>query len=144
MLFHFSSPDCYVRFWSSWDISEPQLERRRIYREIFTLDKWTSMTAYNAKPGAPAGQSNPEIPHPEQPEEPQPVEILVDMEEHLPLQCPLQSLYLRYNIIWVFYRLLSIAIPIPSEAPSFTKPTIGEKRHPSRAFDLENLTIIFT
>ncbi|RVW19173.1 hypothetical protein CK203_093870 [Vitis vinifera] len=25
--------------------SEPQLERRRICREIFTLDKWTSMTA---------------------------------------------------------------------------------------------------
>ena len=25
---------------------EPQHERRRIYREIFTLDKWTSMTAY--------------------------------------------------------------------------------------------------
>ncbi|RVW84663.1 hypothetical protein CK203_044589 [Vitis vinifera] len=24
--------------------SEPQLERRRIFREIFTLDKWTSMT----------------------------------------------------------------------------------------------------
>ena len=28
--------------------SEPQLECRRIYREIFTLDKWTSMTAYDA------------------------------------------------------------------------------------------------
>ena len=26
--------------------TEPQHERRRIYREIFTLDKWTSMTAY--------------------------------------------------------------------------------------------------
>ncbi|RVW77428.1 hypothetical protein CK203_048030 [Vitis vinifera] len=26
--------------------SEPQLERRRISQEIFTLDKWTSMTAY--------------------------------------------------------------------------------------------------
>ena len=24
--------------------SEPQLERKRIFREIFTLDKWTSMT----------------------------------------------------------------------------------------------------
>ena len=34
--------------------SEPQLERRRICREIFTLDKWTSMTAYDAEPGAPA------------------------------------------------------------------------------------------
>nr|CAN62451.1 hypothetical protein VITISV_016674 [Vitis vinifera] len=35
--------------------SEPQLERRRISQEIFTLDKWTSMTAYVAQPGAPAG-----------------------------------------------------------------------------------------
>ncbi|RVW98968.1 hypothetical protein CK203_033731 [Vitis vinifera] len=34
---------------------EPQLERRRICREIFTLDKWTSMTTYDAEPGAPAG-----------------------------------------------------------------------------------------
>ena len=50
---------------------EPQLERRRICREIFTLDKWTSMTTYDAEPGAPAG--------PEHPEEPQPVEIPADM-----------------------------------------------------------------
>ena len=26
--------------------SEPQLERKRIYREVFTLDKWNNMTAY--------------------------------------------------------------------------------------------------
>ena len=30
--------------------SELQLERRHICREIFTLDKWTSMTAYDAEP----------------------------------------------------------------------------------------------
>ena len=59
--------------------SEPQLERRRIYREIFTLNKWTSMTAYNAKPGAPAGPE-----HQEQPEEPQPIEIPVDMRAPTP------------------------------------------------------------
>ena len=35
--------------------SEPQLERRCICREIFTVDKWTSMTAYIAQPGALAG-----------------------------------------------------------------------------------------
>ena len=44
--------------------SEPQLERRRICGEIFTLDKWTSMTAYDAEPGAPVGPEHPEIPHP--------------------------------------------------------------------------------
>ncbi|RVW62960.1 hypothetical protein CK203_062394 [Vitis vinifera] len=38
---------------------EPQLERRRICREIFTLDKWTSMTAYGADHGAPAGLEHP-------------------------------------------------------------------------------------
>ena len=42
--------------------SEPQLERRRIFREIFTLDKWTSMTAYDAEPGAPARPEHPEMP----------------------------------------------------------------------------------
>ena len=42
--------------------SEPQLERRCIWREIFTLEKWTSMTAYDAQPGAPARPEHPEIP----------------------------------------------------------------------------------
>ena len=47
--------------------AEPQLERKPICREIFTLDKWTSMTAYSAEPGAPAGVEHPKIPHLEQP-----------------------------------------------------------------------------
>ncbi|RVW44703.1 hypothetical protein CK203_109515 [Vitis vinifera] len=51
--------------------SEPQLERRRICREIFTLDKWMSMTAYDAEPGAPAGPEHLKIPQPERPDEPQ-------------------------------------------------------------------------
>ncbi|RVW21471.1 hypothetical protein CK203_112632 [Vitis vinifera] len=34
--------------------SEPQLERKRICREPFTLDKWNNMTAYKAPPAAPA------------------------------------------------------------------------------------------
>ena len=50
--------------------SEPQLEHRSICREIFTLDKWMSMTAYDAEPGAPAELEHPEIPHPEHPNEP--------------------------------------------------------------------------
>nr|CAN83913.1 hypothetical protein VITISV_001895 [Vitis vinifera] len=46
--------------------AEHQHERRHICREIFTLDKWTSMTVYGgANQGAPAGPE-----HPEQPEEP--------------------------------------------------------------------------
>ena len=52
--------------------SEPQLERRRICREIFTLDKWTSMMAYVSQPGAPARPEHPEI---AQPNEPQQAEI---------------------------------------------------------------------
>ncbi|RVW32421.1 hypothetical protein CK203_109276 [Vitis vinifera] len=64
--------------------SEPQLERRRICREIFTLDKWTSMTTYDAEPGAPTGLEHPEIPHPEHPKEPQPVEIPADMRAPAP------------------------------------------------------------
>ena len=55
--------------------SEPQLERRRICLEIFTLDKWTSMTAYDAELGAPAGPEHPEIPQPKHPDEPQPVKL---------------------------------------------------------------------
>ena len=46
--------------------TEPQHERRCICREIFTLNKWTNMTACGgADHGAPAGPE-----HPEQPEEP--------------------------------------------------------------------------
>ena len=39
---------------------DPQHERRRICREIFTLDKWMSMTAYGADQGAPARPEHPE------------------------------------------------------------------------------------
>ena len=49
--------------------SKPQLERRSVCREIFSLDKWTSMIAYDAEPGALAGPEHLEIPHPEHPED---------------------------------------------------------------------------
>nr|CAN69362.1 hypothetical protein VITISV_003869 [Vitis vinifera] len=52
--------------------------------EIFTLDKWTSMTAYGAELGAPTGLEHPEIPYPEQPNEQQPVEIPADMRAPTP------------------------------------------------------------
>ncbi|RVW57857.1 hypothetical protein CK203_115853 [Vitis vinifera] len=67
---------------------EPQLERIRICREIFTLDKWTSMTAYGAEPGAPVGPEHPEIPHPEQPEEPQPTPLLFHLHRAPPSSEP--------------------------------------------------------
>ena len=47
--------------------AEPQLERRRICREVFTLDKWTNMKTYRAE--------HPEFPQPQQPEEPQAAKI---------------------------------------------------------------------
>ena len=37
------------------------------------------MTAYGADQGAPTGPEHPDIPHPEQPKEPQPVEIPADI-----------------------------------------------------------------
>ena len=51
--------------------AEPQLERKHICQEIFTLDRWTSMTTYGADQGAPTG-----LEHLEHPEEL--VEIPVD------------------------------------------------------------------
>ena len=47
-------------------------------------EKWTSMTAYGAEPGAATRPEHPEIPYPKQPEEPQPVEILADMRAPTP------------------------------------------------------------
>ncbi|XP_034707024.1 uncharacterized protein LOC117930479 [Vitis riparia] len=64
---------------------EPQLERRHICREIFTLDKWTSMTAYDAQLGAPTGLEHLEIPQPKHPEEPRLVEIPADMRAPAPI-----------------------------------------------------------
>ncbi|RVW59053.1 hypothetical protein CK203_111540 [Vitis vinifera] len=64
---------------------EEKLERRCIFREIFTLNKWTSMTTYDAEPGAPSGPEHLEIPHSEHPEEPQPVEIPADMRAPAPI-----------------------------------------------------------
>ena len=55
--------------------AEPQHERRRICREIFTLDKWTSMTAYGgADQGEPAGPKHLE----------QPVDIPADTQPPAP------------------------------------------------------------
>ncbi|RVW73699.1 hypothetical protein CK203_055000 [Vitis vinifera] len=47
--------------------SYPQLQRKRICREVFTLDKWTNMTTYRAE--------HPELPQPQQSKDPQPAEI---------------------------------------------------------------------
>ncbi|RVW35275.1 hypothetical protein CK203_085807 [Vitis vinifera] len=47
--------------------SDPQLERKRICREVFTLDKWTNMTAYRVE--------HPELPQPQQSEDPKPAEM---------------------------------------------------------------------
>ena len=43
------------------------------------------MTAYGADQGAPTGPEHPEIPHPEQLEEPQSVEISADMRAPAPV-----------------------------------------------------------
>ena len=79
--------------------SEPQLECKRICREIFTLNKWMSMTAYGVDPGALAGPEHPEIPHPKQP---QPVEIPADMRAPAPTMPSIE--------------------PIPEVAPSTLRP----------------------
>nr|CAN62324.1 hypothetical protein VITISV_018464 [Vitis vinifera] len=58
--------------------SDPQLERKRIYREVFTLDKWNNMTAYRV----------------EQPRRPQPVEIPAARRafpRHIPEGIPIAS-----------------------------------------------------
>ena len=47
--------------------SKPQLERRCIFRELFTLDKWNHLMAYVAPPGAPDMPTPPKPPQDEQP-----------------------------------------------------------------------------
>ncbi|WKA06577.1 hypothetical protein VitviT2T_024472 [Vitis vinifera] len=58
--------------------SDPQLERKHVCREVFTLDKWTNMTAYRF----------------EQSELPQPTEILAARRaspDHIPEGIPIAS-----------------------------------------------------
>ena len=43
------------------------------------------MTAYSAEPGALAGVEHPQIPHPEQPEDPQPIETPTDTRAPAPI-----------------------------------------------------------
>ena len=82
MPFHSFSLGCYARYWSTEDTLETQYERKRFYREIFTLDKWTNTTAYGgADQGAPAG--------PEQPGKPEePVEPPADTQPPAPAVAP--------------------------------------------------------
>nr|CAN74485.1 hypothetical protein VITISV_008161 [Vitis vinifera] len=101
--------------------SEPHLERKRICREVFTLDKWKNMTAYSAEPGAPAGVEHPGIPHAEQPQEPQPIETPADTRAPTPA--------------------MSSAEPIPEVAPSASPatprppPVIPAISEPSSSFE---------
>ena len=46
--------------------TEPRLERRRLCRERFTLDKWNQLAGYSAPPRAPPMVSPPMPPQPEQ------------------------------------------------------------------------------
>ncbi|RVW88278.1 hypothetical protein CK203_038732 [Vitis vinifera] len=66
--------------------SDPQLERKRICREVFTLDKWNNMTAYRV----------------EQPGQPQPAEYQLPGEH-------LHVIYLRLSQGWPF-PFLSIGV----------------------------------
>ncbi|RVW77458.1 hypothetical protein CK203_048039 [Vitis vinifera] len=79
MPFNFFFHGCCVRFWSIWAIHQIlSWERKRICREVFTLDKWTNMTAYRA----------------EQPELPQPAEIPAARRaspDHIPEGIPIAS-----------------------------------------------------
>ena len=44
-------------------LAKPQHERKHFFREIFTLDKWASMTAYGgADQRAPAGHESAKTP----------------------------------------------------------------------------------
>ncbi|RVW62862.1 hypothetical protein CK203_060373 [Vitis vinifera] len=61
---------CYAKFGALGISSEPQLERKRICREPFTLDKWNNMTAYKV----------------DQPEQPQPAARRAS-PRHIPESC---------------------------------------------------------
>ncbi|RVW11774.1 putative mitochondrial protein [Vitis vinifera] len=68
------SPDCYVRFWNTWGIRlSLNMSANHLPRDIHSrqMDEYDSL---QCRAGSPTGVEHPDIPHPEQPEEPQPIE----------------------------------------------------------------------
>ena len=65
--------------------SEPQLERRCICQELFTLDKWNHLTAYVAPLGAPDMPAPPELPQDGQPPQAQQTEIPTEIIPSAPI-----------------------------------------------------------
>ncbi|RVW13948.1 hypothetical protein CK203_115413 [Vitis vinifera] len=117
MPFHFCSQGCYVRSWSTWDIHPSLSLSADICLEIFTLEKYMSMTAYGVELGAPARLEHPEIPYPEQREEAQLIEIPVDMRAPAP----------RVSSIW---HIPEVTPSTPPATPG-TPPVIPSKSESS-------------
>ncbi|RVW37790.1 hypothetical protein CK203_101724 [Vitis vinifera] len=147
MLFHFSSPHYYARYWSTWDTQQSLSLSVNIFVKRYSLSiEWTSMTTYGADQGAPTG-----LEHLEHPEEL--VEIPVDtpppaptvaftehiLEEHIiATQTQHTSILRQIRYHLGIISVLEHAIPSPpepSQAPPFVhqtmppeEPTIGEAK----------------
>ena len=94
--------------------AEPQLERKRICREIFTLNRWTSMIAYGADQRAPIRPD-----HPKQPKEP--IEIPADTPPPAPVVASTEP-------------IPKVAPSAPQATPS-TPPVIPPISEPSPSFE---------
>nr|CAN76395.1 hypothetical protein VITISV_000915 [Vitis vinifera] len=103
---------------------KPHLERRHICREIFTLNKWTNMTAYVAHPGAPVG-----------PKVQRSMSYIVDIDRYSERPCPadgsrtctLGSAYYYPNPAYCHFRQiqqhLGILSPPKHDMPGPSEPT---------------------
>ncbi|RVW87832.1 hypothetical protein CK203_039776 [Vitis vinifera] len=105
--------------------ADPQLEHKHFCREIFTLDKWTSMTAYGgADQGAPAGA--------EQPEEPvEPPAPTVALSEPPPEERILATQAQHTTILRQIQHHLGITSAPEHAIPSSPEPSVPQHHPPT-------------
>ena len=105
----------------------PQLERRRIYRELFILDKWNHLTTYVVTPRAPDMPAPPKLPQDEQPPQAQQAEIPTKIIPPAPTTPPIvptpeATFSAPPTTLEASLVVLATSAPLPSES-SITIPS---------------------
>ncbi|RVW34492.1 hypothetical protein CK203_110305 [Vitis vinifera] len=104
---------------------EEKVHRKKLLKANAYSTSLPRLLSYSADQGAPAGAEHPDIPHPEQSEEPQPVEIPADMRS----TCPCSALYRAYTrgctLCSSCHTIDSPVIPATSEPSLSSEPRIA-------------------
>ncbi|RVW14028.1 hypothetical protein CK203_109687 [Vitis vinifera] len=111
--------------------AEPQHERRRICREIFTLDKWTSMTAYGATyPCSGPTEHIPEVAPSAPQATPQPPHIIPPTSEPSPSAEPRIDIpIIEYRGLCHTFQALATSQSILTQQMTALRPSFGQSAY---------------